>query len=111
MFSAVERDEERRAKNENLFRRINEGIEEVVEHSRVVHSTPVAFVCECSRPDCSAALEMSLEEYKEVRRNGHRFLVAPGHEDPQIERVVDVNLRYAIVEKLGQAGAIAEADA
>ena len=106
----MERDEERRAKNENLFRRINDGIEEVVEHSRVVQSSPVVFVCECSDPNCTTALEMTLEEYKDVRRNGNRFLVAPGHEDPEVERVVDENPRFAIVEKTGGAGAIAEAD-
>ena len=111
VFVAMERDEERRAKNENLFRRINDGIEEVIEHSRTVHSSPVAFVCECSQPDCTTALELTLEEYKEVRRDGDRFLVAPGHEDPQLERVVDTNPRFAIVEKIGRASAIAEADA
>src|SRR6266567_4294023 len=99
----MERDDERRAKNENVFRRINEGIEEVVEHSRVVHSSPVAFVCECSRADCTTALEMTLEEYKEVRRIGHRFLVAPGHVDFQLERVVEENPRFVIVEKVGKA--------
>jgi len=107
----MERDEARRAKNENLFRRINDGIEEVVEHSRTVHSSPVAFVCECSRSDCTTALELTLEEYKGVRHNGHRFLVAPGHADPKVERVVDENQRFVVVEKLGEAGAIAEADA
>lgn len=107
----MERDEERRAKNENLFRQINESIEEVIEHSRTVHSSPVAFVCECSRVDCTTALEMTLEEYREVRRNGHLFLIAPGHEDPKVERVIDANPRFAIVEKLGEAGTIAEADA
>jgi len=106
----MEHDAERRTKNESLFRRINDGIEEVTEHSRVVHSSPVAFVCECSRPDCTTALELTLEEYKDVRREGDRFLVAHGHVDPSIERVVDDNERFVIVQKIGRAGEIAEAD-
>jgi hypothetical protein len=104
------RDEEQRAKNESLFRRINESIEEVTEHSRVVHSSPVAFVCECSRIDCTTALELTLEEYKDVRREGDRFLVAHGHVDPGTERVVADRERFVIVQKVGRAGEIAEAD-
>jgi hypothetical protein len=107
----TDREVDRRAKNENLFRRINDGIEEVVEHSRVVQSSPVAFVCECSRPECTTALELRLDEYKDVRRGEDRFLVAPGHDDPLIERIVEENPRFTVVQKLGEAGAVAEADA
>jgi hypothetical protein len=101
----------RQARNENFFRRINEGIEEVVEHSQVVHSAPVAFVCECSRDDCTTAIELTLDEYEEVRQDGRRFLVAPGHVNPSIERVVEENERFSVVEKRGTAGEIAENDA
>jgi hypothetical protein len=102
---------QRRTKNELLFREINEGIGEVAEHSRVVQSSPVVFVCECSQVDCTTALELTLEEYRGVRREVTYFLVAPGHANPDRERVVEENPRYAVVEKVRAAGSTARADA
>jgi hypothetical protein len=102
---------QRRTKNELLFREINEGIGEVAEHSRVVQSSPVVFVCECTQIDCTTALELTLEEYRGVRRETSHFLVAPGHANPERERVIEENPRYAVVEKVRAARSIAEADA
>jgi hypothetical protein len=36
------------------------------------------------------------------------FIVIPGHEDPQLERVVEAHRDYLIVEKTGVAGEVAE---
>jgi hypothetical protein len=35
-------------------------------------------------------------------------VVAPGHEDERLERVVERNRRYLVVEKFGEAERIAE---
>jgi diaminopimelate decarboxylase len=39
-----------------------------------------------------------------------RFVVAPGHEDEQLERVVERDERYLVVDKFGEAERIAEAE-
>lgn len=44
-----------------------------------------------------------------MRRYPSRFVVAPGHEDPRLETVVERYPDYFVVEKHGLAGAIARA--
>lgn len=101
--------EARKGRNESLFREINEGIAEVVEHSRTVRSSLVVFVCECSNDDCTQAIELTLDEYKQVRAEPTHFLVVPGHESADVERVVRDEERYLVIEKTGVAGGIADA--
>jgi hypothetical protein len=101
--------EARKAKNEALFREINEGIADLVEHSPTVRSSPVAFVCECVDQECKQAVELTLDEYERVRSEPTHFLVALGHVAHDIEQIVSRNQRYLVVEKEGLAGAIAEA--
>jgi len=42
---------------------------------------------------------MSPEEYETVRRDSRRFVVAPGHEAPGIEDVVERTDRFRVVQK------------
>jgi hypothetical protein len=93
--------EERLAGNEALFREVNERVAEVAEHFIEVetHSDPVEFNCECGSADCTEQMAMTLHEYEAVRAAPNRFAVVPGHELPEIERVVDRHSTYLIVEK------------
>lgn len=43
--------------------------------------------------------------------NPARFIVLRGHELPEVERVVDGNGRYIVVEKFGDAAEVAAATA
>lgn len=99
--------EERLARNETLFREVNERIEDVSRGHDVDDN--LEFLCECGRRECLEALGLSRAAYEAVRAHGDRFLVALGHEEPDVERVVEVYARYQIVEKTGKAGDIAEA--
>jgi hypothetical protein len=45
-----------------------------------------------------------------VREENDRFAVVPGHEDEQIERVVERAERYVVVDKLPQAERFVGAD-
>jgi hypothetical protein len=101
------------AKNEGLFREVNERILELEERfgEREPDESWIGFVCECSRAHCTSRIELTTKEYREVRRNPTRFVIVPGHVDPEHERVVDETDRYAVVEKFGVAGSIAEDDA
>jgi uncharacterized membrane protein len=48
-------------------------------------------------------------EYEAVRAHPRRFLIALDHENPEIERVVDENGQFAVVETfVGEASRIAE---
>jgi hypothetical protein len=57
-------------------------------------------VCECADPSCTHRVAASLAEYEEVRDEPTTFLVLPGHEHGDIERVVSDRGRFRIVEKV-----------
>jgi|1185.fasta_scaffold627339_2 hypothetical protein len=94
--------EERLAINEATFRKVNEGIEAGSDDHRM------AFACECGRLGCNRLLELSRPEYDAVREHPRRFFVLAGHELLDIERVIERHDRYLVVEKVGEAGAVAE---
>jgi hypothetical protein len=94
--------EKRLAKNETLFRSVNERIEEVAA-SGVADDHQYEFFCECSNAGCNLLLPMTVAQYESVRKNPTHFLVAPGHELPEIETVVARERAYQVVAKLGEA--------
>jgi hypothetical protein len=55
----------RAAKNEAVFREVNDQIRRLQEGSPLPGYTP--FFCECSRYDCRVGLEAMLDEYNDVR--------------------------------------------
>ena len=89
--------EERVARNETLFREVNERIKDVSDGDDTVSTTE--FLCECGDPECIEPVSMTLVEYEEVRRNPKHFAIVPGHADPEVEVVVARNERFAVVEK------------
>jgi hypothetical protein len=99
--------EERIARNETLFREVNERIEDISRRNAA--GDGLEFLCECGRRDCLEALGVSRPAYEAVRSHGDRFLVAPGHQAPDVEHVVEEHEGYLVVQKMGEAGDIAEA--
>jgi hypothetical protein len=93
-------DEQRRAKTEALFRDVNERIAETAER---FDASGTEFVCECSDPNCTHRIEASLAEYETVREDPTTFLIAPGHEHQDIERVVSRRGHFQVVEKVQAA--------
>ena len=102
------RREERLAKNEVLFREINERVKDLNDTFRAVTATD-EWICECASRTCTEKVQMSVDEYEAIRALGDRFFVAPSDEHfwPDVERVVERNDRYWIVEKIGVAGQFA----
>jgi hypothetical protein len=102
---------ERIAKNEAVFREVNERIRELSERLRADAPTDlVSFVCECSAVECHRSVELTLLEYEDVRAEPNRFLVAFDHVwEPEFEREVLRTERYAVLEKLGEAADAAAA--
>lgn len=97
--------EERAARNEVVFREVNEQVAGLGEGSG---GASASFVCECADTSCIDRIGMALDAYEAVRANPRRFIVKPGHERPELERVVDTHDGYLVVEKVGDAGAVAE---
>jgi len=97
---------ERLAANEDTFREINEGIKRGQWPGE--ERAPTSFRCECARLGCNLLIDLSPEEYERVREHSRRFIVARGHELPDVETVVEVSEGYAVVEKRGEAGEVEE---
>ena len=94
--------EERVARNEAAFRKVNEAIEQ----GRQTREGLVGFVCECGRLGCNEIIELSLSEYEAVRSDARRFAVRLGHE-LEVEEVIETHARYVVVAKRGLAGEVA----
>ena len=99
--------EQRAARNEALFREVNENIARLEERHGATNTEP-AYVCECANAGCAEEIVIDSETYRRVRAQPRLLFVRPGHEDPQLERVVERHYDYLIVEKTGEAGQVAE---
>jgi hypothetical protein len=88
------------AKTEALFRDVNERIAETSER---FDSDEAEFMCECGDPGCAERLEVSLEEYEDVRSDATTFLLNPEHIEPDVEKIVRERAGYAIVRKVDEA--------
>ena len=97
--------QERLAKNENLFREVNERIAEAAKRTLVLPDAE--FLCECGRQDCLERIVVPLDEYEAIRAHPDRFLLVLGHEQLEVERVIGRG-DYVVVEKVGEASEIAE---
>jgi hypothetical protein len=88
---------QRAKRNEAFFRTINDEIDQQLR------AVPVhAYVCECADATCAETVRLHRDDYEDVRAGGdRRFLVVPGHEAPEIERVVERHETYYVVEKTG----------
>jgi hypothetical protein len=96
-----------KAENEARFRHLNEQTAEELERSSTVWSSPATFVCECGSADCAQTIELTLDQYRDVRESPVRFVVVPGHENLEVERIVVSNDAHFVVEKIGEAAAAA----
>jgi hypothetical protein len=85
---------ERLARNQALFREVNERINEISDEN-----DKIEFLCECSDTACIETVPLRISVYEEVRANPVRFVIKPGHEIEAIERVVAEDGGYAVVEK------------
>jgi hypothetical protein len=102
--SETEQRQLRAAKNQSLFREVNEQIERIGEK---VGSSPgelTDFICECMQQDCNERVTMTRSEYESLRRIPTHFAVKPGHVIPEVETTVSVNDRYEVVAKIEAAG-------
>ena len=96
------------AKNEAMHRAVNREIENVAEDFGERGGDMLEVLCECGQPGCTSLLLVTIRDYDRVHGQRDRFVVAPGHADPELERIVEEAERYLVVDKFGQAEAVAE---
>jgi hypothetical protein len=97
-------------RNQSLFRAINEKLKVVsdVFEGRDDHHV---LACECADLKCIQTLEISPAGYRKVREDDKHFVVLHDHVYSEVERVIDRQPSFEVVEKFGRAGEIASAAA
>jgi hypothetical protein len=96
--------EERIATNEARFRNVNEAIERGLSS----RDQRAGYVCECGRLGCTEIVELSFDEYEDVRRAPQRFLLVDGHQT-EVDETVERHGGYVVAVKSGHAADVAAA--
>jgi len=107
MPDSTEARQRRAARNQAMFREVNERLEQLGEQFGA--NGYQQFVCECAAAECIAPIELTTDEYESTRRAGASFIVAPGHVHADVERVVLEHGRFTVVEKIEAAAEFAHA--
>ena len=97
----------RAARNQSIFRAVNEQIRAVNDTFAALTET-FAVTCECFDSRCLAMIRIAPGAYEDVRSHPHRFVVLPGHVLAEVERVVAETDEYVVVEKARVAAEVAE---
>ena len=74
----VHAEQHARAINERIFARLADGPEE-----------PVEFLCECWAMECDEVVTLPMADYWIVHSRHDQFVIAPGHDMPSVEQVVE----------------------
>ena len=88
--------QERMIENEKLFREVNESVADLQGN---FSATDPEWVCECGDETCFDKVAVPTEDYQQIRAHGDWFLITPGHEKADIERIVRQNGGFVVVEK------------
>jgi hypothetical protein len=99
--------DERIAKNEAVFRAANREIEQADKETGDPDGV-LEVLCECGQEGCSGMIRLTVAEYDGVHVQDDRFVVLAGHENPEIESVVERRSEYLVVDKFGEAEEIVE---
>jgi len=97
MTSSSER-EARAAQNELVFRTVNEQIVKMTDRFRAQLSE-IDIVCECADTTCVGSIRINATTFAGIDRDTGKFLVLPGHEDEQVEQVLEKHEGYYVVLK------------
>ena len=89
--------EKRLARNEALFRAANERMADWEE----AHAEDAweLYFCECANRDCREKVKLRKADYERIRANPLHFFVVSGHEIADVERVIERNQDWSLVEK------------
>ena len=84
--------------NQDVFRRANErllaAVRDVVDDAR-----PIPFLCECVDSDCRSTVQLSIEQFRDLRELDNRYAIFTGHAVMNGERPIEVDGDVTIVQK------------
>jgi hypothetical protein len=92
----------RREENEAAFRSRNQSVKAILDSvlpDENKDDFKLRFTCECSNEQCREVVEVSSADYEQIRRDPRKFIILPGHQQLDIERLVSSD-GYAVAEKL-----------
>ena len=92
------------AENEALFRQVNE---HVVAGGRRP-SENFEILCECEDTACMDHIPVTTEFYETARAEPTDFLLKPGHDKAEFEKVIERHDDFVLVRKTGEAAALAK---
>jgi hypothetical protein len=108
--------ERRLAENEVVFREANEqvqegmtrlrksakagGFDDLYQNKSGEQETPLHFYCECADEKCRQRIIMTPSKFKELHSSSTRFVIKPGHQVPEVERVILEDKQFMVVDKM-----------
>ena len=93
-----------------MYRAVNRELEQASEDAGRDANDQLEVLCECGEDGCNATIALTIGDYDEAHGQRDRFVVASGHEDPEIESIVTRKEHYLVVDKFGEAETVAEAE-
>jgi hypothetical protein len=115
MNKTKSKSERRLVENEVFFRQANQAVEDGLKdvaklardegHMSMAPDDDAAiqFYCECSDEKCTKRITLSAAEYEEAHKNQDQFMILPGHNLPELERIIKSTGKYLIIEKFMSA--------
>lgn len=82
---------------QNVFRRANERLFAAVG-GMIDGARPIPFLCECLDPDCRGTVQLSIEQFRDLRETDNRYAIVTGHPVMHSDRPVAVDGPVTIVE-------------
>ena len=99
--------EERLVLNEAMFRTANERA--AAWEERHSDDDVELYYCECANPDCRDKVPLRRADYERVREDPTQFFIAPDHEVPDIESVIEEHEKWVVIRKAPEVRGIAQA--
>ena len=93
------------AENEILFRQVNERVRSIAGASP---AGTVEIICECGQTSCMDRIRVTAESYERTRSAPADFLLKPGHDKQEFEKVIETHEEFVLVRKVGEAGELAK---
>jgi hypothetical protein len=87
---------------EVIFRGANQDAAEfIAEGEGIKTATTVPFYCECSNTECRQRIRLTPQVYATSHKNKRQFIIKEGHDIPEVEKIIEQNKDYHIIEKYG----------
>ena len=66
---------------------------------RIDESRPIPFLCECLDSECRSTVQLSIEQFRQLRESDNRYAIVSGHPILGGAHVLEVEGSVTIVEE------------